>query len=192
MNESKLNLNNNGITFFAENFSGFLINLNWRHQWKTNLKNTSLSLDLEKKVIAVKLRIKDQLNLPKLRIQRKSLKIWGINIDNNTDILIISKRKLDPSFPNREFHIHGFSESYRFDRNGIGGGILLYIREDIPSELILTKMTIEGSFVEINLRKKSGSFAAHMTRKFLWYQEIWTKLVKTLIYCYLNLIILCW
>ena len=28
------------------------------------------------------------------------------------------------------------------------------IREDIPSKLILTKMTIEGFFVEINLRKK--------------------------------------
>ena len=26
---------------------------------------------------------------------------------------------------------------------------------------ILTKVTIEGFFVEINLRKKSGSFAAH-------------------------------
>ena len=41
-----------------------------------------------------------------------------------------------------------------FDRNGNGGGILLCIREDITSKLILTKMTIEGFFVEINLRKK--------------------------------------
>ena len=52
------------------------------------------------------------------------------------------------------FHVHGFSESDRFDRNGNGGGILLYIHEDIPSKLILTKMTIEVLFVEINLRKK--------------------------------------
>ena len=77
-------------------------------------------------------------------------------INNNIDILMISETKLDPSFPNDQFHIHGFSELYRFDRNGNGGGILLYIREDIPSKLILTKMTIEGFFVEINLRKKVG------------------------------------
>ena len=66
---------------------------------------------------------------------------------------MISETKLDPSFPNGQFHIHGFSEPYRFDRNGNGGGILLYICGDIPSKLILTKM-IEGFFVEINLRKK--------------------------------------
>ena len=67
---------------------------------------------------------------------------------------MISETKLDPSFPTGQFYIHGFSEPYRFDRNSSGGGILLYIREDIPSKLILTKMTIEGFFVEINLRKK--------------------------------------
>ena len=71
---------------------------------------------------------------------------------------MISETKLDPSFPNGQFHIHGFSEPYRFDRNGNGGGILLYIREDIPSKVILTKMTIEGFFVEINLRKKKWVF----------------------------------
>ena len=103
-----------------------------------------------------------QLNINSIRNKFNSL----VNIiNNNIDILMISETKLDPSFPNGQFHIHGFSEPYRFDRNGNGGGILLYIREDIPSKLILTKMTIEGFFVEISLRKKSGSFAAHITQK---------------------------
>ena len=62
---------------------------------------------------------------------------------------MISETKLDPFFPNGQFHIHGFSEPYRFDRNSSGGGILLYFREDIPSKLILTEMTVEGFFVEI-------------------------------------------
>ena len=75
-------------------------------------------------------------------------------INNNIDILVISETKLDPSFSAGQFHIHGFSEPYRFDRNSSGGGILLYIREDIPSKLILTKMTMEEFFVEINLTKK--------------------------------------
>ena len=78
---------------------------------------------------------------------------------------MISETKLDPSFPTGQFHIHGFSEPYWFDRNGNGGGTLLYICEDIPSKLILTKMTIERFFVKINLRKKRGSFSAHMTQK---------------------------
>ena len=86
-------------------------------------------------------------------------------INNNNDILMISETKLDPSFPTGQFHIHGFSEPYRFDGNSSGGGILLYICEDIPSKLILTKMTIEGLFVKINLRKKGGFFAAHITQK---------------------------
>ena len=78
---------------------------------------------------------------------------------------MISETKLDPSFPTGQFHIHSFSEPYRFDRNISGGGILLYIREDIPSKLILTKMTVEGFFVEINLRKKGGFCADHITQK---------------------------
>ena len=92
-----------------------------------------------------------QLNINSLRTKFESL----VNIiNNNIDILMISETKLDPSFPTGQFHIHGFSEPYRFGRNSSGGEILLYIREDIPSKLILTKMTIEGFFVEINLRKK--------------------------------------
>ena len=95
-------------------------------------------------------------------------------------------------FSTGQFHIHGFSEPYRFDKNGNGGGIFLYILEDIPSKLILTKMTIEGFFVKINLRKKGGSFTAHITQKNLWCQNIWMRLAKILIYYYLNTIILCW
>ena len=41
---------------------------------------------------------------------------------------MISETKLDSSFPNGQFQIHGYSEPYRFDRNGNGGGILVFIR----------------------------------------------------------------
>ena len=41
------------------------------------------------------------------------------------------------------------------NRNGSGGEILAYIREDIPSKLIPTDFSNrEGFFVELNLRKK--------------------------------------
>ena len=84
---------------------------------------------------------------------------WFLNtINNNIDILMISETKPDPSISTGQFHIHGFSETFRFDRKGNSGGILLCILEDIyiPSKLILTKMTIKWIFVKINLSKKGG------------------------------------
>ena len=92
-----------------------------------------------------------QLNINLIRNKFESLQEI---VSTNVGILLICKMKLDSSFPRAQFYIHGFGEPYRFERNGKGGGILLYIRDDIPSKLIESKMTIEGLFVEINLRKK--------------------------------------
>ena len=56
-----------------------------------------------------------------------------------------------------QFHIEGFTTPYRLDRNQNGGGVMLYIREDIPSKS-LTEIKldneIENIFIEINLRSK--------------------------------------
>ena len=48
----------------------------------------------------------------------------------------------------------GYSAPFRFERNGNGGSILLYNREDIPSKLLSMKKNIDGFFVEKNLRDK--------------------------------------
>ena len=52
---------------------------------------------------------------------------------------MISETKLDESFPTSQFMINGFSAPFRLDRNDKGGGIILYIREDIPSRLVSTE-----------------------------------------------------
>ena len=57
-------------------------------------------------------------------------------INNNLDILMISETKIDDTFPDSQFLIEGFSVPYRLDRTAKEGGILLYIREDIPSKRI--------------------------------------------------------
>ena len=63
---------------------------------------------------------------------------------------MISETKLDESFM-----INGFSAPFRPDRNDKGGGIILYIREDIPSRRVSTESSqVEGFFLEINLRNK--------------------------------------
>ena len=80
---------------------------------------------------------------------------------------MISETKLDETFPAAQFSLQGFCDPYRIDRNRNGGGIMLYIREDIPSPLIEKKLenNSEYFFVEINLRKKKwllcGSYNPH-------------------------------
>ena len=74
-------------------------------------------------------------------------------IKNNIDTLIISEIKLNSSFPNRQFQIHGYSEPYRFDRNENGGGIIVFIREDMPTKLTDSQMKIKRFFMELNLRR---------------------------------------
>ena len=75
--------------------------------------------------------------------------------EDNIDVLMISETKLDESFPTNQFMINGFSAPFRLDLNNKGGGIILYISEDIPSRLVSTESSqVEGFFVEIDLRNK--------------------------------------
>ena len=49
---------------------------------------------------------------------------------------------------------------YRVDRNGTSGGIMLFVREDIPSKLLSVENSpTEAFFVEINLRKEKWLFS---------------------------------
>ena len=74
-------------------------------------------------------------------------------VQGNIDILMISETKLDESFPPGQFLFDGYSVRSERDRNG--GGILLFIREDIPWEPLPMNNNIEGFFVEINLFNKN-------------------------------------
>ena len=51
---------------------------------------------------------------------------------------MVSETKIDDSFLIGNFLIHGFSPPYRLDHDSKGCGIMLYIREDIPSNLLAT------------------------------------------------------
>ena len=107
-----------------------------------------------------KLRIKNvnRIVIGTLNINSLSSKFDQLKaiIGKNIDILLIQETKLDASFPKEQFVIEGYSAPYRLDRNRDGGGILIYVREDIPSKLLKTHnftKNVEGLFVEINLRK---------------------------------------
>ena len=77
-------------------------------------------------------------------------------IPGNIDIIVFSETKLDASYPIAQLFIDGFRKPFRKDRNANGGGLLIYVRSDIPCrQLNKHKFSdqIEGIFVEINFRK---------------------------------------
>ena len=106
----------------------------------------------------MKIQFPDKLIIAYLSINSKENKSDSLSfmVENNADMLLISETKLDDSFPSGQFKICGFSMSYRYDRNSMGGGILLYIRDDIPTKLLKHDFgnNIENLSVEINVRKR--------------------------------------
>ena len=56
-------------------------------------------------------------------------------------------------FLSNQFTINGYAAPIRFDINSRGGGILLYMREDIPAKLLTISLPkdFEGFFLELNL-----------------------------------------
>ena len=76
-------------------------------------------------------------------------------IKGSIDVFMISESKLDDSFPDGQFLIDGFHMPFRFDHNKNGGGILLYVRKDIPAQILSHDFpSAESFFVEIILHKK--------------------------------------
>ena len=106
----------------------------------------------------IKIQSPDKLILGHLNINSVRNKFEALTylIDNNIDLLVISETKLDDSFPTAQFEMKDFSVPYRSDRNGKGGGLLLYIREDIQSKLLISKSkcNTETLPVAVNLRKR--------------------------------------
>ena len=47
------------------------------------------------------------------------------------DVFLVSEPKLDHTFPSNQFRINGY-KIFRLDCNRFGGGLILYIHDDIP------------------------------------------------------------
>ena len=75
-------------------------------------------------------------------------------IKGKVNVLMISETKIDDIFLSSQFYIEGFTPLYRLYRNCHGGGIFVYVREDIPSKLIQMNSSVKSIFFELNLRKK--------------------------------------
>ena len=72
-------------------------------------------------------------------------------IIENVDVLVISEKKFDGFFPIGQFKIPGFSTRFRRDRNQYGGGLIVFVREDIPANDLSSEITpIEGLYIKLN------------------------------------------
>ena len=87
-----------------------------------------------------------QLNINSLHNKFDSLERM---LRNNLKIIL----KIDSSFSTAQFQIKDYT-NYRLDKNTKGGGIILYIREDISSTLLNSDMPVESSYIETNIRKR--------------------------------------
>lgn len=72
-------------------------------------------------------------------------------LHSSIGILLISETKINSSFPIAQFKVGYTSHRYR---NSSGEGILLYVREAIPSTLLNTELFYESFCSELNIRKK--------------------------------------
>ena len=52
---------------------------------------------------------------------------------------MISETKNYESFPLGQFNINSFNTPFRLDSNSNGGGIMIFVREDIPAKLIASE-----------------------------------------------------
>ena len=75
-------------------------------------------------------------------------------VKNKIDILLLSETKIGSIFPETQFLLNGFSTPFRLDRTANGGGLLLYVRHDIPCKLLNLNSEIECIVTEVTIGKK--------------------------------------
>ena len=61
---------------------------------------------------------------------------------------------ISDSLPNSQFSLDGFGTTFRLGQYRNGGGIMLFIRNDIPAKVVSTDDSPIESFCRVNFRKK--------------------------------------
>ena len=179
LNSSRLHLNRNWASILRSSLTQHISKVfNWQLSGNTSCCNVSES-DFEENESRNLKRAKENCrsvlnslrkdNLDKLIFAHLNINSIRNKFDHlseqircNVDILLVSEIKIDDSFPQGQFVIDEFSAPYRLDRNCLDGGVTLFVREDIPSNLLT---------VEKNSRKSTNSWKK-TSRKFL----CWIKL----------------
>ena len=75
---------------------------------------------------------------------RKKFEILQQIVQDKLNIFLVSETKADPSFLSSQFATEGFGVPFQLDKNNSGDGIMLLVREEIPSKL-LSQYTLNNS-----------------------------------------------
>ena len=99
----------------------------------------------------------------KVIIDKININSLPANFDQIKEVIIkkihflgITETKLNDTFPLGQFYVEGFTIPYRRDRNHNGGGVIIYVREDIPTKTLekhKLSQDVEGMLVELKFRK---------------------------------------
>ena len=113
------------------------------YEYDANLSST------EKFWIIIRMRNTDKIIVAHLNIKSLRNKFDSLigQITGNIDILMVSETTLDESFHISQFIIEGFGVPYRVDWNFNGGGIMLFVRQDIPSKLLSVENSPREAFL---------------------------------------------
>ena len=112
----------------CENFTDFLFNIRKHHSNKI---------------------IMAHININSLR---NKFHMLTNSVSEYIDILMTSETTLNDTFPHTLHHLQGFSYPYRLDKDSHGSGILVYLRDNIPSNLVKLDQkfeNFEGFFIEL-------------------------------------------
>ena len=66
---------------------------------------------------------------------RNKFQVFKELILNETDVFLMSESKLNNIYPNAQFQVERY-RLFRKDRNKYGGGIILFVKENIPARII--------------------------------------------------------
>ena len=96
----------------------------WNSDVVQSLKNVAIS-NINKLILG-------HLNI---NFIRNKFDLSSKGIKGLIDVFMVYETKLDDSLPEGQFLIESFHSPFRFDCNKNGGGIRVYVWEDIPSKL---------------------------------------------------------
>ena len=107
-----------------------------------------------------KIKIKNPLNISTAYLNIDSIankfEHFKAMVEENLDIFSIAETKIDSSYPESQFCIPGYRKPYRLDISDNSGGLLVYVKETIPSKFLnrfKLPFDIQAIPIEINLRK---------------------------------------
>ena len=147
----KLHLNKKGNSLLANNFLKYLRSTFWddidSNCFEVNVHECESKLDIpdrlsdvvsERSLKVIRKKNPNRIVLAHLNINslRNKFDILIDQITGNVDVMVISDTKLDDSFPESQFKIPGYSSIFRLDRDQNGGGIMVFVLEDITTTFL--------------------------------------------------------